>query len=64
MANNRLKEALKERNKTGTWLASRTGYKREYVSRVSNNKIKNPGIDFCLRVAHAMTKRVEDLLYL
>jgi len=64
MSQNRLKEALKENNKTATWLASRTPYKREYISRVGNYNIKNPGIDFCLRVSHALGVKIEDIFYL
>ena len=64
MANNRLKEAVEEAGKDFEWLASRIGCKREHVSRVSTRITKNPGIDFCLRAAHAMGLKVEDLFYL
>lgn len=64
MALNRLKKAVEEAGKDFAWLASRIGCKREHVSRVGTRTTKNPGIDFCLRAAHALGVKVEDIFYL
>jgi len=64
MAKNRLREAVEETGKDYAWLASRIDCKREHVSRVGTGTTKNPGIDFCLRVAHALGVKIEDIFYL
>lgn len=64
MAKNRIDDVLKEKGKNSTWLASATGYKRVYISRIKNSDIKNPGVDICLRISQALGIPINEIWYL
>ena len=58
---NRIKERRKELKLSQGELATKAGIKREQISRIENDKIKNPGIEICKKIADALYVSVDKL---
>jgi len=61
MPNNKIRERLVEIGRSQGWLARQTGYSTEYINRIVNGKLKNPGIEACKKIAKILGRMVEEL---
>jgi len=61
MTNPKIRERLEEISRSQGWLAEQTGYTTEYINRIINGKVKNPGIEACKKIAKALGKLIEEL---
>lgn len=58
---NRIKEVLRRRKRTNTWLAEQLGYNINTISRWCHNK-QQPDVTTLYKVAHLLEVPVYDLL--
>jgi len=58
----RIRERREELGISQGELARKTGFSREYINKIENDKTKNPGIINCKRIATALATFV-DLLW-
>lgn len=61
---NRINEVLKKLGFDKEWLGQVTGYKRQYISRIANKSVPNPGITACLLISRAVGKPVDYIFYI
>jgi len=57
----KIKERREELGISQGKLADKIKCSREYINKIENNKIKNPGIRFCKRIADALWTSVDKL---
>jgi len=57
----KIKERREELKISQGKLADKINCSREYINKIENNKIKNPGILFCKKIADALWTSVDKL---